>query len=83
MKFYYTIRHKIEDNIILTLPSPYVIEDYAVSLMLQFVKEQKSVQALPDGEYIVNLYREVMPKDEKCGVAGYFIKNSNHIRIIE
>ncbi len=83
MKFYYAIKPELEEEIILKLPSPYVLEEFARSLMQQFVAGQPKMKAIPDGVYLIDLYRETMPIDEKIGVTNSFVKNADTIRFIE
>ncbi len=83
MKFYYTIKPELEEEVILNLPSPYVLEDFARSLLQQFVGGQPKVQALPDGVYLVNLYREANPVDEEIGAINSFIKKNTIIKFLE
>ncbi len=83
MKFYYTIKPELEDGIILKLPSPYVLEDFARSLLQQFVGGQPKVQALPDGVYLVKLYREANPVDEEIRVTKSFMKKHTTLKFLE
>lgn len=83
MKFYYEIKPELEDKIVLILPSPYVLEDFARSLLQQFVAGQSKVQDLPDGVYLVNLYREANPLDEEIGATNSFTKNDTIIKFLD
>ncbi len=80
MKFYYTVKPEHEDKIILKLPCPYVLEDFAISLMQQFVGGQTIVQNLPEGAYIVNLVIDNRNSDEECSLTTTsFEKNTNGV----
>lgn len=83
MNFFYTIKPEFENQEILKIPSPYIIEDFAKSFMQSFIKEQNKKMGLQDGTYIVSLYKDISPQPQECHMSNKFKKTSNEIIFLD
>lgn len=86
MGFYYKIHPKLEDTVILTIPSPYIIEEYAKTFMQEYIRRHNCIMALPDGIYNVSLHGDVGTEPQKRGMVPYtsrFVKHAYEITFIE
>ena len=83
MKFIYTVSGRYDDSPIISLPCPYIIDDFAKSFLQQFIKNHKSIRNLPDGMYIVKLYKDILPAPLKSELFNTFKKDKEHIEFFE
>lgn len=74
MKFYYYIQSNDGREEILRLFSPYIIEEFAKSLMQVYISNNVKVKNLPNGEYKVTLYRTIENKEEGVNQYDIFTK---------
>ena len=79
MKFYYLIKANEINDLSLKIPSPYITEEYATSLLQKFIKHHSSILALPNGNYTVNLYKDILPDPVKHELVCHFCKQNTSI----
>ncbi|MDE7346100.1 MAG: hypothetical protein K2N48_05070 [Muribaculaceae bacterium] len=83
MKFVYTIKTTDNNKIILKIASPYIIDEFAKAFMQQFIKNHECISDLPDGNYIVDLYKDITPFPSDPELSNSFYKNKASITFNE
>lgn len=82
MKFYYSIRKESENNFMVTIPCPYITEEYAITYMQQFIKDNPNTMKLHDGTYAVNLYNDTFQQPIDRCTSVSFTKKAHKIAFL-
>ena len=83
MKFIYIVKSDSPDNPELRIPCPYIIDDFAKAFMQQFIKNHEILKKLPDGKYVVNLYKDIVPIPSESELSNSFKKEREYIEFLE